>query len=130
MMESIILIFLVNFLGTRLDVFDLYKSSNMFLFLSHRESFGNVLVEAMNFALPLIGWNVVGVRELIKNTQNGYLCEFGDFDCIFNKLNNLDIKSEEYCKLSNNSYLESKKYSIEKSINEFLNILNKMDNRK
>lgn len=34
-----------------------------------------VLLEAMSCGLPCIGTNVVGIKEIIKHKENGYLCE-------------------------------------------------------
>lgn len=116
----------VNFLGLRSDVFDIYKSSDIVLFLSHREACPNVLIESMNFGLPAICWDVVGVRELIKSDCNGYLCEYLNIPMVCDCLDNLMNDNDLYEKCSRNAYSESQKYTIEKNTNKILEIFERL----
>lgn len=117
----------VNFLGTRLDVFDLYKSADIFLFLSHREACPNVVIEAMSFGLPMIGWDVVGVSELIKHEKNGVICKFGDMSLVYDTLLMLDRNSKYYKSISIASLAESNKYTIKENTDRILNIFKSLE---
>jgi glycosyltransferase involved in cell wall biosynthesis len=51
----------------------LYASSDIFVFPSRTETFGQVVLEAMASALPVVGYDSPGVCDLVLDNQNGYL---------------------------------------------------------
>ena len=116
----------VTFTGIRSDILRFYKSSYIFLFLSHREACPNVVIESMSFKLPVIGWNVTGVSELITDCNNGYICPFGDIDSVHKKLRSLLSDDKEYQRISQNAYLEKNKYTIEENTDKILDIFKKI----
>ena len=107
--------------GMRKDIEKFYKSSYVFLFLSRTE-YGLVLVEAMNFKLPLIGWDIIGVNEIIKN-YNGELIKFGDINKAVEKIRNLLNNKAKYIQFSKNSFNSLNDYKIEASADRLINIL-------
>lgn len=65
-----------RFVGIRYDVDKYYQASDMFLFPSRAEGFGNVIVESMATALPCIVTPMDGVaNDTIKPDRNGYIVE-------------------------------------------------------
>ena len=116
----------VTFTGVRSDILRFYKSSYIFLFLSHREACPNVVIESMSFKLPVIGWNVTGVSELIRDCNNGYICPFGDIDAVHKKIRILLSDDREYQRISQNACLEKNKYTIEENTDKILDIFKKI----
>ncbi|MCD8501500.1 MAG: glycosyltransferase [Bacillaceae bacterium] len=53
----------------------IYASSDLFLFPSPTETFGNVVLEALSSGLPVIAANAGGVKHLVEHNHSGYLCE-------------------------------------------------------
>lgn len=59
--------------GWKRNIENFYAAADIFAFPSHREGFGNVALEASAMELPVIGFNVIGCRESIKNGVSGIL---------------------------------------------------------
>ncbi|MDZ7806426.1 MAG: glycosyltransferase, partial [Gracilimonas sp.] len=63
-----------------------YASSDVFMFPSHTETFGNVTLEAMSCGLPCLVANATGSRSLVEDSVNGFLAEPQDKEDFTNKL--------------------------------------------
>mgnify|MGYP003110485407 CR=1 FL=1 len=61
-----------GFLGGE-DLAKAYASSDVFLFPSHTETFGNVTLEAMSSGLPCLVANATGSKSLVEDGVNGKL---------------------------------------------------------
>jgi len=57
-----------------------YASSDVFLFPSDTETFGNVTLEAMASGLPTVCARAVGSRDLVNDGTTGRLCTPGDVE--------------------------------------------------
>lgn len=80
----------VEFLGVKQDLekFTCFAGCDIFCFPSYfeAESFGLVLVEAMQFAKPLVSTHWRGIPSVVKNGENGYLTPIKDPEAIAEKL--------------------------------------------
>ncbi|MBO1513153.1 glycosyltransferase family 4 protein [Metabacillus bambusae] len=54
---------------------EIYANSDLFIFPSPTETFGNVVLEALATGTPVIGANSGGVKNIINQEVTGYLCE-------------------------------------------------------
>lgn len=68
------------------DVVPYFALANVHLFLSHREGFGNVAIEAAAMGLPTIAFDVVGVRDSVVNGITGVRVPFGDTDAVYEEI--------------------------------------------
>lgn len=75
----------VLFLGKQENLEELYSISDLMLLLSEKESFGLVALEAMSCGVPSVVTNVGGLPEVIRNGENGYICELGNIEQIANR---------------------------------------------
>ena len=63
----------VFMLGLRKDIPEILKSIDVFALPTLQEALGTSFIEAMAMGKPVIGADVGGVGEVIKNAVNGYL---------------------------------------------------------
>lgn len=76
----------VSFLGWREDVPALMRSWHIFVLPSLDEGFGLAALEAMASGLPVIASDEGGLRELILDSQTGFLVPVGSPEAIANKI--------------------------------------------
>ena len=57
---------------------ELYASSDLFLFPSLTETFGNVTLEALASGTPVLAYDCAAATELVKDTLNGWLVQGED----------------------------------------------------
>lgn len=75
-----------------------YASSDVFLFPSTTETFGNVTLEALACGLPAVVANASGNRSLVSNNRNGFLIppyDVGEYVRLIKLLVNDDAKRAE-----------------------------------
>ena len=69
----------ISFLGSKngLDKWKIYNDSDILCFPSYvpSESFGLVVVEAMQFKIPVVASNWNGIANIVDNNHSGLLCD-------------------------------------------------------
>ncbi len=65
----------VIFLGPLADVERYYCASDLFIFPTIYEPFGNVCLEAMAAGIPLVTSRICGGSELLDEGKNGYIID-------------------------------------------------------
>lgn len=98
----------VHFLGTMLpeQVRAHMESADIFLFTSDfNEGWGAVLNEAMNSACAVVASHAIGAAPfLIKDGENGYLCQNADLDAIYDRVISLTNQPKLREKLGRGAY--------------------------
>lgn len=102
----------VHFLGKRKDVPQLLCITDIVVSASKREGLPVNVIEAMCVGIPVVALECRGMRDLIKDGENGYLFGFNESRKINEEILNLIEKKKIYGKLfvNNKSYI--KKYTI------------------
>lgn len=87
------------------DMLKVYEESNVLLCGSTRESYPNAISEALSSGLIVISTPVAGVPEVIRNRENGYLCEGYEPDDLYDKIMELDrdMKSGKIYEIMHNA---------------------------
>lgn len=57
---------------------DYFKTSDVFVFPTFNETFGLVNLEAMQYKLPIVTTNEGGIPDVVKDYDNGFVCERKD----------------------------------------------------
>jgi len=68
----------VRFLGSRPDVPDLLRASDLYVHASREEGFSNAILEAMSAGLPVVAFDVGGNAEAVVHGETGLLASAGD----------------------------------------------------
>ena len=106
-----------------------FAAADIFAFPSHREGFGNVALEASAMELPVVGFNVMGCRESIKNGITGILVNQIDSAQLKIALENLIINPELRKRLGMNGRQRIEQEFDSRIIwNELLKIYDEMTN--
>jgi glycosyltransferase involved in cell wall biosynthesis len=64
----------------------LFRTSDIFIFPTHRDVFGLVLLHAMAEGLPIVASNEGAIPEIVENGRNGYLFKKEDSDALAQKI--------------------------------------------
>jgi glycosyltransferase involved in cell wall biosynthesis len=70
-------------------IVEMYQNSDVFIFPSNQESYGQTLIESMSCGVIPIAYNVGIANYLIKNNENGYIVDIGDKEGLVTSFNNL-----------------------------------------
>lgn len=72
-------------LGEQSSIAELLSIADLFLLTSEIESFGLAALEALSCGVPVVCYDVGGLKELVLNDVNGYLVEFGNTNLLAEK---------------------------------------------
>ena len=103
----------------------LYNLADVTILPSEAEGLGISLLEAMACRCPVIGTNVIGINEVIRNAHNGLLCEFGDIGglstAIVKVLTNSDLRQTF---VENSIHILDSKFNSEKQASRHIELYN------
>jgi glycosyltransferase involved in cell wall biosynthesis len=92
------------FTGYREDVRPCLKDFDLFVIPSnYPDPFPRSVIEAMAFALPVVGFSIGGIAEAVEDGETGFLCDPGDFEKIGERISILVRDAEARNKMGLNS---------------------------
>ena len=118
----------VRFLGkiTGPDLAEVYKIGTVFATASEIETQGIVLIEAAASGLPLIAVDAGAVAEICKNGENGFLIKPGDVASMSGAIERILTDRELRKKMSSKSVELAEQHSLERTIDKFIEIYQKV----
>lgn len=116
----------VIFTGEISNVQEWMQISDIFLFASEREGFGNVLIEAMSTGLPVVAKKIEGITDfIIDNKYNGYIAQSKQE--FIESINRLLANKDHYNTVSSNAReTVVEKFSNEKIMEQYFNLYNNL----
>lgn len=113
----------VIFAGPRKDVNDFYTISDIFLFPTHYEPFGNVILEAMNKKNVVFTTMQNGANEIL---DKDFLMQSPSDFSVVAKINSLLDSPEKMRSIQDNNMQLSKEFSIEKNLSQTMEIIDEV----
>ena len=102
---------------------ELLSKAHLMLFPAVHEGWGLVVLEANACRTPVIGYNVPGLRDSIKEGFNGYLVDDGNIKAMANHAIDLLQNEKVLRNISSSAVKYSKKFNWDKSSKEFASFL-------
>lgn len=85
----------VQLLGRRENIYELLKESDVLWQLSQSEAMPMAVLESMACGIPVIGFDVRGVRDVVRNEETGFLVPYDDVQAVADRtqylLNNIEV---------------------------------------
>ena len=103
------------FLGSRPDVADLCRASDVACLSSVHEGFSNVVLECLASGLPFVATDVGGNREAIQEGLSGYLVPSGDAAGIARRLIELLTDDALRARMAEGARARSRRFSLEET---------------
>ncbi len=111
-------------LGFRYDVDKLLNGADYFILTSNSEGIAGAVLQAMSTGKVVISTLAGGIGEYLVDGYNGFSCEVGDVNCLARKMGKaLSLSTQEYKELSQRAIETANKYSIEKTVNRWRNLI-------
>ena len=93
----------IIFCGFANDITSFFSMADLLCLPSHREGFGNVILEAAACGLPSLATNIYGLTDAIIDGETGMLHEVSDVSSLASHMNKLQDNKEELHRLGNNA---------------------------
>jgi glycosyltransferase involved in cell wall biosynthesis len=111
------------------EVVATYMSACDFLiFPSLAENFPLVILEAMSCGLPVISFDVGGVKEVVEHMENGYIARYGDYEDLKRGfIMMLGFSKEMIQRIEERSVIKIREnFSLEKMVGDYMNLYKKI----
>lgn len=109
--------------GTKKD--GVFKQSDIFVFPTLRDTWAIVILEAMEYALPVISSEEGAIPEIIKNGQEGYIVKKNDYTALAEKMKLLINDKQLRLKIGENArYKLINNYTFDEYERNFIKIIN------
>lgn len=103
----------IIFLGYRKDVLNILSQVDFLVQPSLQEGLPLTPIEAFSKARPVIGTDIDGTREIVKDGINGFLVTPGDSGALANAIDRMcRIKRDDFEKMAINTYQEKYSYTV------------------
>jgi glycosyltransferase involved in cell wall biosynthesis len=105
---------------------DILQNAWVYAIPSMKEGFGISVIEAQAFGVPVVAYDVPGLRDSVKHLVSGILVKDGDVNAFANALTMICKDKTLREKLAKGAVENASKYDWNKSAEEFLGLLNKV----
>jgi glycosyltransferase involved in cell wall biosynthesis len=113
----------VQFTGERDDIPDILNVFDLFIFPSHYEGLGMVVLEAMAMEKVVIASNIPQVKEIITDGVNGFLLDFSRKDMVISLIDNLTAQPHNLLEIGQRARVRVREmFTIEEMVKNHENL--------
>lgn len=105
------------------------NKSKIFCMSSDYEGMSNAMIEAVCVGLPIVTTNVSGVKELVKDRENGFVVPCGDVDAMSSALYSVIKDSILLCAFADNSLKKRNSFSLDSIVFEWMTLIERIINK-
>lgn len=116
----------LHFMGFVDDVGSYLAAFDVFLYPSRHEGLGSILLDALDFGLPIVATAVGGIPEIIEDKANGFLCAVDDLDAMLAALHELRDDPELAREISATNRESANNYSPQKMAESYSSVYRQM----
>lgn len=110
-------------LGFREDVPELLNMSDYFVFSSYYEGIAGSVLQAMACGKIVISTLAGGIKDYLKDGENGFGVQVGDLEGFVNKIKKaLSLSQEDKENLSKRAVQTAQDYSIERTVDKYMEL--------
>ena len=105
--------------------YEFFKKASCFILASYGEGLPIAILEALAAGLPVLSTTVGGIPEVISNGKNGYLCEPGNIDQLYDAMVKLIKETENRDRMGSINYKYAREqFDIERCADKISEIYN------
>lgn len=113
----------IDYRGVESDKNVIYNSFDILLNFSQREGLSTVVIEAGAYGIPTIGFDVIGIRDCVKEGQTGYLVK--NVNDAMSRLAELEFDMNKFKTICQNARLfVQDNFDRQEKVKEFIRFLN------
>lgn len=112
----------IEFLGYRRDIPQILSVSDILSLVSKREGLPKSVMEGMASSLAILGTNTRGIRDMIRDGENGFIVEVGDYIELSKKIDKLFEDKVLLSNMKSRSLELSKEYDEKRIIKRLKDI--------
>ena len=109
------------------DKLRLMSLAHLIVVASVREGWGLIVTEANAMGTPALTYDVPGLRDSNKDGLTGFVCKENNPKCLSDEIIRFFDDQKLICKLSEQALEDSKQYSWQRTVEESLEIINKLN---
>lgn len=110
----------------RMDCLYLIRRADVLVLTSESEAFPLALVEAQALSLPVVSFDVGGVREIVDHGITGYLVRKNDHKMFQSRLKQLLLNKHLSCEMGQRGKKKMRKYfTMKKKVDKLLNMIHR-----
>ncbi len=113
-----------------LELMKQYSRSRLFILCASEESQCVAMAEAMAVGLPVVSTNVGGIKHLLKEGVNGYMCESDDVDGMVKLILSLLGNEEECRRMSAQNKLDAEPFRWTSIMEKYIDLYSQVMNQK